>query len=281
MTRSIYEETTARIIDAMEASDGSVETPWIRSTGRPVNALTENPYHGVNVVLLWLIADVAGYSTGEWATYKQWQQLGGQVRKNQKAARIVIFKMVRKSKADDDTEDGSEDEDVWPMVRYAFVFNRDQVDGVEKVVSETPPVMLDELERFVKNTGATVEVRGGRAAYSSSLDLIVMPERELFTGTTTSDSTTSWYAVLLHELSHWTGHTSRLNRNLVNRFGDEDYAVEELIAELGSAFLCADLGISSVVRKDHVDYLKNWIKVLKNDSRAFFKAASAAEKAAQ
>ncbi len=280
MSVSIYEETTGRIITAMQASDGDVESPWIKSSGsRPVNALTGNSYHGANVILLWMVAEREGFTTGEWATYKQWQQIGGQVRKDQKAARIVFFKEMTKTETDN--ESGEEKERRWPMARYAFVFNRDQVDGVEQEVSSEPPVLIENLEHFVQKTGAKVEIGGTMACYSSRYDVIHMPNRALFTGTTESDSTTSWYAVLFHELAHWTGHKSRLNRKLANRFGNEAYAIEELIAELGSAFLCADLNINTVIRKDHADYLKNWIKVLKEDDRAFFSAASAAEKAAQ
>ena len=277
---SIYKEATARILAAMEASVGKVESPWVGpAAGRPVNAVTGKVYQGVNVPLLWSSARIGGFPTNEWATYRQWHQVGGQVRKGQKATPIVFFKRVTRVEIDEET--GEEKKRDFPIIRQAFVFNRDQIDGVEHQRPGEPPAAIEDLDLFVQKTGARVEVGGARSCYLHDRDLILMPNRRLFTGTTTSDSTESWYAVLLHELTHWTGHKFRLNRKMGNRFGSEAYAFEELIAELGSAFLCADLGICNTVRKDHADYLKNWISILKGDDRAFFVAAAEAEKAAK
>jgi len=279
MSKSIYEEVTSNVLQAMQDSIGQVESSWIHPGCRPFNAVSGKPYHGTNVILLWQVMDRCCFSSNDWATYKQWQQFGGQVRNDERSTRIVFFKPMMKTEIDKET--GEEVEYHWPMARYAYVFNRNQVDGVEQVESNTPAASVEHLDQFVQQTQARVEIGGAKACYIQSQDLIRMPDRKLFTGTTSSDSTTSWYAVLLHELTHWTSHTSRLDRKLSKRFGDEAYAMEELIAELGSAFLCADLSISSVIRKDHVDYLVNWIEVLESDNRAFFTAAAAAEKAVE
>jgi antirestriction protein ArdC len=168
------------------------------------------------------------------------------------------------------------------MARASYVFNADQVDGFEAPPlpePKDPAQILDRAEAFIAATGADIRHGGNRAFYRFPDDFIQMPERERFMGTETSTATESYYSTLLHELTHWTGSAKRCDRAFGKRFGDEAYAVEELVAELGAAFLCADLGITLEPRADHAAYIDNWLKVLKADKKAIFTAASQAAKA--
>jgi antirestriction protein ArdC len=162
------------------------------------------------------------------------------------------------------------------------VFNADQIEGWRAPEERRLGLVgaIETAEQFVANTKAEIRHGGDRAFYRQKDDFIQVPDMDLFTGTPTSSPTESYYAVLLHELTHWTGHKRRLDRDLTGRFGDESYAMEELVAELGAAFLCADLGISNGPRDDHAAYVANWLKVLKNDKKAIFTAASKAGQAA-
>ena len=170
------------------------------------------------------------------------------------------------------------------MARASTVFNAQQVDGYEpeplEPVSEDPVAPIQQAEAFVTATEAKVRHGGNRAYYSRSTDHIQMPERERFLGSETSSATEAYYGTLLHELTHWSGHEDRCQRQFGKRFGDNAYAMEELVAELGSAFLCADLGIAQAPRADHAAYIDSWLQVLKADKKAVFTAASQASKAA-
>ena len=170
------------------------------------------------------------------------------------------------------------------FARAYWVFNRDQVDDLQETDDPVTPVVnrveaLAEVEHFVRATQAEIRIGGGQAFYDRPNDRIQMPEQHLFIGTETSDPTHGWYSTLLHELTHWSGASHRLNRVKGKRFGDKQYAFEELVAELGSAYLCADLGIANSPREDHAHYLKSWIGLLKDDNRAFFRAAAQAQSA--
>ena len=280
MNRSdVYESVTNRIIETIEQGAKDWHMPWHRSgVSRPVNALTKKSYRGVNVVALWAAADVHHFSSGFWATYKQWGELEAQVRKGERASLIVFWKELEREVEDKET--GKRERKKTLFARASWVFNADQVDGW------TPPAApernlvqaLDQAEAFTAATGADVRHGGDRAYYRRSSDHVQMPDRERFTGSETSTPTEAYYATLLHELTHWTGHESRLDRDLSGRFGNEAYAVEELVAELGAAFLCADLSITNTPRPDHAAYIANWLEVLKRDKRAIF---TAARKAAQ
>jgi antirestriction protein ArdC len=161
------------------------------------------------------------------------------------------------------------------------VFNVEQVDGWQppRPAAKDPIKVLVEAERFIMAISADIRIGGDRAYYRPRTDHIQMPDRDRFTGTETIDATESYYATLLHELTHWTGHASRLDRDLSGRFGQEGYAMEELVAELGAAFLCSDLGITNRPRPDHATYIAHWLAVLKKDTRAIFTAASKANEA--
>jgi antirestriction protein ArdC len=275
----VYEAITNRVIAAIEAGAGQWQMPWHRSgVSRPVNAHTKKPYRGVNVVALWAAAEAYQYGCGFWASYRQWRELGAQVQKGERASLIVFWKELEREGEDEET--GERERQKTLFARASWVFNADQVEGW------TPPAApernlvqaLDHAETFTVATGADIRHGGERAYYRRSDDHVQMPDRERFTGSETSTPTETYYATLLHEITHWTGHESRLDRDLSGRFGNEAYAMEELVAELGAAFLCADLSITNTPRPDHAAYIANWLEVLKRDKRAIF---TAARKAAQ
>jgi antirestriction protein ArdC len=274
-----YEAITDRVIAAIEEGAGQWQMPWHRSgVSRPLNVHTKKPYRGVNVVALWAAADAYGYSSGFWATYKQWRALDAQVRKGERASLIVFWKELEREVEDKET--GERESKKTLFARASWVFNADQVDGWKPPLApeRNPVEALDHAEVFTVATGADMRHGGDRAYYRRSDDHVQMPDRVLFTGSATSTPTETYYATLLHELTHWTGHASRLDRDLSGRFGNEAYAMEELVAELGAAFLCADLSITNTPRPDHAAYIANWLEVLKRDKRAIF---TAARKAAQ
>jgi antirestriction protein ArdC len=275
----VYAAITDRVIAVIEEGAGEWQMPWHRSgVSRPLNAHTKKPYRGVNVVALWAAADAHSYGAGFWGTYKQWRELDAQVRKGERASLIVFWKELEREVEDEETGEWERKKTLF--ARASWVFNVDQVDGW------TPPSApernlvqaLDHAEAFTAATGADIRYGGDRAYYRRSDDHVQMPERERFTGSTTSTPTEAYYATLLHELTHWTGHESRLDRELSGRFGNEAYAIEELVAELGAAFLCADLSITNTPRPDHAAYIASWLEILKRDNRAIF---TAARKAAQ
>ncbi len=283
VTRDVYERVTASIIAAIEAGAGTFEMPWHRSGNRakPVNAHTKKPYRGVNIVALWASAEIHGYHSGTWATYKQWKELGAQVRKGEKASLVVFYKEIEREATDGKT--GETELQTYLMARASWVFSVEQVDGWEAPRPEVrdPVEIVEHAERFVSRVGADIRHGGDRAYYVPSADHIQVPHRDRFSGTSTSSATESYYATLLHELTHWTGHKTRLNRDMANRFGDQAYAMEELVAELGAAFLCADLGVTNAPRSDHAAYIASWLQVLKSDKKAIFTAASKASQAAE
>jgi antirestriction protein ArdC len=276
-TPDIYERVTRQIIEAIERGAGSYRMPW-HVTGAesfaPVNVVSKRPYRGVNLLLLWLLADHHGYTSGEWATYNQWKGLGAQVKKGEKSALIVFWKISeRNSEETEDQEESSSNRSI--LARGYHVFNAAQVDGY----APQPAPALPESERiqrtdtFFVDIGADIRHGGNTAYYEPETDIIRMPMSSAFR------EAAAYFSVLAHEATHWTGAPHRLNRNLLARFASEAYAMEELVAELGAAFLCATLSISNTPRPDHAAYLSSWLKVLKNDKRAIFTAASQAQKA--
>ncbi len=263
MKNDIYQTVTNKLISELESG----AAPWVREwdSGLPVNAVTGRPYSGINVLILWAAAEEKGYSSHEWMTYKQAQEKGWQVRKGEKSTQVVFYKQIVKE------GDEGEEPEIRRVMRVFNVFNRDQVDGMPEPKASGAEVMrFEAAEALIQASGATVET--GEPAYAWRRDVVMMPEIVKF------HSTAGYYATFLHELTHWTGHASRLARPLDNRFGTPEYAFEELVAELGAAFLCAELGIPGQVR--HAGYIESWIGVLKQDKRAIFRAAAAASRAA-
>lgn len=281
----IHQHITDQIISMMEEGSGAYRCPWrpAVSAARPVNVATGKAYRGVNVLALWAAAAADGYSSGVWGTYRQWSALGAQVRKGEKAAYIVFWKELLGQTSDgDEGAPGQVQEPTRRLVaRASAVFAAEQVDGY--VPNSQPPAdpvfALGAADAFIAATRATIIHEGDRAFYRPSRDTIHMPPAERFIGTSTISPTQAYYATLLHELVHWTGHANRAARDLGGRFGAQAYAMEELVAELGAAFLCADLSISNAPRPDHAHYLQSWLSVLRQDKKAIFTAASKASQA--
>jgi antirestriction protein ArdC len=278
----IYSRVTAKIIADLEAGVRPWQTPWNakHAERRITLPLRHNgtPYRGVNILLLWCEAIANGYQSPTWMTYKQASELGGQVRKGEHGSLVVYADRITRKDTDGN---GDEIEREIPFMKGYTVFNVEQIDGLPaqytaKTQAEpvAPVVRIEHAERFFDNSGATIRHGGNRAFYAPALDLVQMPPRESFR------DAEAYCATLAHELTHWTSHPSRLARQLGKRFGDNAYAAEELIAEMGSAFLCADLGITPEVREDHAAYLGHWLQVLKADSKAIFTAALQAQRAA-
>jgi antirestriction protein ArdC len=279
----VYRAITDKIVEAIERGAGEFVMPWHSrgvSIGRPTNASTGMSYRGVNVVGLWAEAMVTGYESGRWASFRQWQKLGATVRRGEHGTPIVFYK---KLEAGEPAEDGEEGRGSRMIARASWVFNEAQVEGwedPEEPLVIDPVEAVEKAEEFVAATKADIRFGGDTACYRPRDDAIYMPEPSRFVGTATSSPTDAFYSTLLHELTHWTGASRRLDRTKGERFGDQAYAFEELVAELGAAFLCGDLGVANEPRPDHAAYVGSWLKVLKDDRRAIFPAAKLATAAA-
>lgn len=276
-----YQVITDAIIAALE-SCGPYERPWAGpALTMPENAITGRRYRGSNVVMLWIAAQEAGYSENRWATFKQWAEKGATVRKGEKGTPVIWFQMLdRKADAGDEADDDATRK--VPCARLSWVFNVAQVDGYAAPAPMPTQNLVSPIEQadaLLAASGATITHEGARAYYRPSTDSIVLPPREAFTGTATMTATEAYYATALHELVHWTA--PRVGRELRGRFGDAEYAAEELVAELGAAFLCAELGVSNHPREDHAAYIRTWIELLRHDPRAFTSAASKAAEASE
>ena len=280
MKRDTYQTVTDKIIAALEAGVKPWQKPWNAPVSvRPMRA-NGQPYKGINVLLLWSAAQTKGYAASTWMTYKQAVELGGQVRKGERSEMVVFFKMLVKENPNAATN--SIDEKRIPMLREYSVFNVEQIDGLpERFYAKATPALpknnerIPEADAFFAATGSTLSHGGTRAFYSPAHDMIQLPTLESF------DDSQHYYATSAHEHIHWTKAKSRLDREDFGRkrWGDEGYAMEELVAELGACFVCADLGIANDL--DHsASYLDNWMKVMKADKKAIFTASSYAQKAA-
>lgn len=266
----IYQTVTDSIIEALEIGVKPWVCPWVRQgqvSGLPSNLTTGNAYNGINIMLLWCSAAKQGFNDSRWLTYKQAQELGAQVRRGEQGTAAIYYKTLEK-------ENDQGDIDRIPMIKSFTVFNVNQIDGLNldvEPLSETTFDPLPNVEALIQRSGAKINEQGAQAFYNPSIDEIWLPERQRFV------EAAGFYATGLHELVHWTGAKHRLNRDKGGKFGSEGYAFEELIAELGSAFLIADLGVIGEIQHD--SYIASWLEALKNDKRYIFKAASAASKA--
>jgi antirestriction protein ArdC len=283
MNSDIYQRVTAQIVASLEQGVRPWLKPWNaeHAAGRITRPLRGNgvPYQGINVLMLWGAAVERGYAAPIWMTFKQALELGGCVRKGEKGSQVVYASTFSRTETDGDS--GEESERDIPFLKGYTVFNVEQIDGLPAHFTAPAEPRLDPVQRiaqaegFFSATGATVRHGGNQAYYSVASDLVQMPFFETFR------DAESYYATLAHELTHWTRHPSRLDRSFGRkRFGDEGYAMEELVAELGAAFLSADLGLTPEPREDHAAYIGNWLNVLKKDKRAIFTATSHAQRAA-
>lgn len=283
MKQDVYERITAKIVADLEQGVRPWLKPWNAEAmaGRITRPLRGNgiPYRGINIVMLWMEAMEKGFSAPVWMTFKQALELGAHVRKGEKGSLVVYADTITRTEAG---ENGEEREAVIPFMKGYTVFNVEQIENLPPqyhAKAEAP--QLDSLQRieraegFFAATGATIAHGGTMACYAQQPDHIRMPPFETFR------DAESYYATLAHECCHWTKHPSRLDREFGRkRWGDAGYAMEELVAELGAAFVCADLALTPEVRDDHASYIASWLKVLKDDKRAVFAASSHAQKAA-
>jgi antirestriction protein ArdC len=281
--RDVYSRITGKIIADLEQGIRPWHSPWNadHAAGRITRPLRHNgiPYKGINVVMLWSAAMTKGYACPLWLTFKQAFELGGHVRKGEAGELVVYANSITRTETD---AKGEETEREIPYMKGYTVFNAEQCDGLPAHYTAraespalTPMQRLDAADRFFAATGIEIRHGGTRAYYAEGQDYVQMPPFETFR------DAESHAAVLAHELTHATKHSKRLARDLGRkRFGDEGAAREELVAELGSAFLCADLNLTPEVREDHAAYIATWITVLKGDARAIFSAAAHAQRAA-
>ena len=275
----LYRTVTDRIVAGLERGTPPWVRPWSTITDAiPVNAQSRRPYRGINFALLSLEAASSGHPVNRWLTYRQAMELGGQVRRGEHGS-MVVFWQLRNVAA---TAETFSDEavpslptKVYPLLRAYTVFNVAQVDGLPTTLSAPGRVAWEpeaRAEELLLMSAASIRHGGTKAFYSPASDEVHLPSRAAFA------SAASYYNVALHELTHWTGHPSRCHRQLTGRFGDAAYAAEELVAELGSAYLCAHCRLDGELR--HESYLASWLKVLRADKRAIFTAATLAQRAA-
>lgn len=269
---------TDKIVAMLESGVQPWKQPW--ASGQPggfPRRHSGEPYRGVNVLLLWAAAYEAGHTSPYWMTYRQAQELGGQVRKGEHSELVVYYCTALR-----EPEAGEDEAERFRFLKAYSVFNACQIDGLpDRFYTKAEAVTFDqarvpELEAIAKATGAKITIGGNRAFYRISTDSVHIPDFEKFTDAET------YYAVLFHELAHWTRHKSRLDRDFGSvMHGDEGYAKEELVAELSAAFIGAELGL----RPDHIDnhaaYIATWLTILKNDKRFILSAAAKAQQAAE
>jgi antirestriction protein ArdC len=269
MSKAIYQEVTDQIIKQLEAGATPWIKPWKADSTADKNFISQKPYQGINRLILGLSSMVSGFDTPVWASFKQWQSLGVNVRKGEKGTKIVFFSPVTKEcKVTGNLES-------YNLLKSYYVFNASQVDGVtiQAPTTENKPFnSIIEADERIAKTGATIRHGGDSAFFAPSMDIIQMPNKSAF-----SDES-SYYATIFHELTHWTGAESRLKREFGKRFGNPEYAFEELVAEMGAAFLCQDYRIQGELR--HAGYIQHWLKACRNDATAIFKAAALAQKSA-
>ena len=275
--QDVYEKITDKIVAALEQGIKPWLQPWQTAhaagpVSRPLRAVGI-PYQGINILMLWAAAMEKNFACPIWLTYKQAQELGGQVRKGEKGELVVYANTYKKTFTD---EQGEDFEAMIPFLKGYTVFNAEQIDKLPAhFYAQAEPLHKAPLKRDTA-TKADIRHGGNRAFYRITDDFVQMPELQAFR------DAESYYASLAHELCHWTRHPSRLDRDLGRkRFADAGYAMEELVAEIGSAFLCADLGLTPEPRADHADYIGSWLTALRNDKRAIFSAAGHAQKAAE
>ena len=282
MKADVYEKVTNRIITDLEQGQLTWLKPWSSGNmeGRIVRPLRHNglPYSGINVLMLWGAAVECGYGSPFWMTFKQAQELGAHVRKGESGHLVVYANTITKT---EEGENGQDEERKIPFMKGYTVFNVEQIEGLPAHYAAKPePVIdaaqrIDYAEKFFAATGADIRHGGNSAYYSGGTDHVQMPAFEAFR------RPEAYYATLAHELTHWTKHSKRLDRDFGRKtWGDEGYAKEELVAELGAAFLCADLALTPEPGTGHAAYIQSWLKVLKEDKRAIFSAAAHAQRAA-
>jgi antirestriction protein ArdC len=279
----VYTRITDQIISQLEKGVRPWVKPWNaeHAAGRITRPLRHNgqPYNGINVLSLWMTAEACGYSCPIWLTFRQATEFNAHVRKGEKGALVVFANAITRTERDEKT--GEDIDREIPYMKGYTVFNAEQIDGLPEIYYAKAKPGIDPVQRiahaekFFADQHATLRHGGNRAYYAQELDYVQMPDFVSFR------DAESYYATLAHEMAHWTKHPSRLARDLGRKsWGDEGYAAEELVAELSSAFVCADLNLANEPREENAAYIANWLEVLKNDKRFIFSAAAHAQRAA-
>jgi antirestriction protein ArdC len=269
MENKIYQQVTDRIIEKLESGVAPWVKPWSAESQANKNIVSGKEYQGVNRLIL----GMSGFSSHAWGSFKQWQEKGGTVKKGEKGTMIVFYSPIKKDAVNPAT--GDLEQSIYHCLKSYYVFNSEQVEGVEIATPEIPSRAYNPqpaLDDRIIKTGAQISHGGASAFYRPSTDSITLPVRDSFK----DDS--NYYATALHELVHWSGAKHRLNRTKGKRFADTAYAFEELVAELGAAFLCQDYQISGELQ--HENYIASWLKCLKDDNKAIFNASALAQKSA-
>jgi antirestriction protein ArdC len=279
---NLYQEITEKIIAELEAGCVPWVQPWGTAAvgpplGVPRNAATGRRYSGINIIILWTAVVERGFSGQSWLTFRQALSRGGHVRKAEKGTSVVYADRFIPDEERRRAEEHDDEPQAIPFLKRFTVFNTEQCEGLPADLPSAPtPVpeglVLPQAEALIDETGADFRIGGERAFYSPAQDFVQVPRPEAFF------EPLNWHRTALHELGHWTGHSSRLARDLSGSFGSKSYGQEELCAEMASAFVCASLGIVPTVR--HADYLGAWLDILREDNRSVIRAASAASKAA-
>ena len=268
MSKSIYETITASIIAELEKGAAPWVKPWHADSSADKNILSQKPYQGINRLILGMSGMAKGFTNPAWGSFKQWQSLGANVRKGEKGTQVIFY-------SPGERENDKGEKETYAILKSYWVFNVQQVDGIELTSSaptDKPFNQHEAAEQRIIKTGASITHGGDAAFYMPSQDRIQLPNKSAFT------NECNYYATAMHELVHWSGAKHRLDRELKGRYASPDYAFEELVAELGASFLCQDLGIQGDLR--HAGYIQSWLKACKEDSRAIFKASALAQKAA-
>ncbi len=274
--KDLYADVTHRIIVALEQGTPPWICPWQNGSAMPSNLVTGKPYRGINVLMLSTEAMSHNYTDGRWLTFRQANELGTRIRKGEHGTAIVFYRLREINEGTGDVTDAvtAEKRNV-PMLKSYTVFNASQLECIPDRFAPRPAVAwlpISEAVQIINKTGAVICHGGNRAFYRPSDDIIQLPPLESFS------QSVDYYATALHELCHWTGHSSRLNRVLKRRHDIEAYAYEELVAEIGAAFLCAHAALPA--RLEHASYINSWLDALRRDKRLIFVAAGAAQKAA-
>ncbi len=278
---NLYSEITGKIIAELERGIAPWVQPWTSTKqlcplGLPVNGLTRRSYSGINILLLWSSHEERGFASPYWLTFKQCIAMGGSVRKGGHGTDVYFADKFVPQKEQQRAKDKGTDPTAIHFLKRYTVFNAEQCEGLPVglfgvVEPRQSREIVPEAEALIGSTGADFRIGGNQAFYVPSEDFIRIPNQTAYT------DQINYYRTAFHELGHWTGHKTRLDRNLTTKFGTVDYAREELVAEMATAFVCASLGIVPTVR--HADYIGNWLQVLKEDAKAIVRAASLASKA--
>ena len=277
----LFEQVTADLVAAIEDGASGWRMPWHRlAAGGLPRSVDGRPYRGWNALVLAMVAAQNDWTSTRWATYRGWQRHGCQVRRGEHGTHVVLWKPIERGDTNDNTADNTDDghgQRRSLLARVFTVFAAEQANGAERYLAPTEqrpePDRLADAETYLATVGARLVIGGDRACYVPALDEIHLPTLAQF------DRAGDYYSTAAHEHVHWTGHESRLARDLTGRFGDHAYGAEELVAELGAAYWCAQFALEQATRQDHATYLGDWLAILRADSRALVAACSQAQRA--